>query len=76
MNLILFAALALILVLLEWVMWRTFRNKIAGVLFPHEADHSSLSFFTMGRIRVCAIVHTVFLLLCLLGLDLLFFPAV
>lgn len=58
----------------EYLLWRLFRNKVDGLKFPHEADHSSLSFFTLWRLRMCAIVHTVFLLVCSVFAILILFP--
>ncbi len=52
----------LCILLVEWTLWIFFRRRIAGLLFSHQADTSSLRFFTLTRLRLCALAHTVFLL--------------
>lgn len=74
MNILVFLVIAALLILIEWILWRLFKAKIGGMLFPHETDHSALSFFTIGRLRLCAIAHTIFLLLCAFGATMIFFP--
>lgn len=53
-----------LIVAVELILWRIFRNKIAGVLFPHDADQSALPLFTMARLEACAVLHAIFLLVC------------
>jgi len=57
---------------IEGMLWSLFKKKIAGLMFPHESDASSLSFFTLGRLRWCAVVHSLFLIACTVGAILLF----
>jgi hypothetical protein len=47
---------------LEWILWRMFLRRIAGIRFPRHADVSRFRFFSIRRIRLCAIMHTLFLL--------------
>ncbi len=60
-----------VIVLSEWAMWRLFLKRFEGMHFPHDVDASSAPFFTLARLRVFVIGHTVFLLTVL---TLLFFP--
>jgi hypothetical protein len=45
----------------EWIMWRLFLRRVGGVHFAPDVDASAARFFTLSRIRVCVIAHTVFL---------------
>jgi hypothetical protein len=54
----------ILILAVEFFLWKLFCNKIVGVMFPHETDQSSLSFFTLGRLRACTLLHTTFLLVC------------
>jgi|GEM_PF-2419064 len=65
MNFLLFfCGLTAVAVLgMEYIMWYLFQRRVSGLHFPHEADSSSrIRFFTMGRMRICAIVHATFTL--------------
>jgi hypothetical protein len=66
MTLLMIGTVILILAV-EFFLWKLFCGKIVGVMFPHETDRSSLSFFTMGRLRFLALTHTIFLLVSCLG---------
>lgn len=46
------------IVLGEGVLWILFRRNMIALSFPHEADASSLRFFTFNRIRLIAALHT------------------
>ena len=72
-DLLFFLISGVIIVIVEWMLWRLFKTKIEGMIFPHETDQSSLSFFTLGRLRACAFVHTCFLLACSAAVISLFF---
>ena len=50
------------ILLIEIVLWQVFRRKMEGIRFPNAADHSHFRFFSMTRMRLIAIFHTVFLL--------------
>lgn len=65
--------LSIVVLVLEYFFWRLFRSKIEGLLFPHETDHSALSFFTLLRLRICVLSHTVFLVVCIWSATLLIF---
>lgn len=49
------------IVSLEWILWTIFRRKIGGLCFPRETDESLFRFFTLIRLRLIAILHTLFL---------------
>ncbi len=46
----------------EVVLWMVFRHKIEGLCFPRELDQSIFRFFTLTRLRLIAILHTLFLI--------------
>ncbi len=52
---------ALVVICTELTLWLVFRRKIAGLLFPREADQSFFKFFSISRLRLVAIFHTLFL---------------
>lgn len=54
-----------VILLAEWTLWRLFRQRIAGLLFPRDVDTSSMRFFSLVRLRLCAIIHGLFLALVL-----------
>ncbi|MDO8649470.1 MAG: hypothetical protein Q7R81_06860 [Candidatus Peregrinibacteria bacterium] len=54
-----------LVIAMELVLWKLFRRKIAGLLFPLEADQSFFRFFTLNRLRAIAVVHTIVLLVML-----------
>lgn len=66
-----FAAGGALVIALEWTMWRLFLRRIEGIHFPRETDMSYFRFFSIGRVRLCALAHTAFLLSAL-GLSLFF----
>ncbi len=50
----------------EFVLWRLFRRRVNGFLFSREIDISHFRFFTLLRLRLCAVLHAVLLLVILL----------
>ncbi len=42
----------------ELFLWRAFRRKVAGLIFPHETDASVFRFFTLRRMHAIAIAHS------------------
>jgi hypothetical protein len=58
-------AFALVILLMEFMLWRMFRAKVSTVTFPHATDHSAFAFFSVGRLRFLAMVHAVVLIVCL-----------
>ena len=53
---------SVLIVVVEVVLWMLFKRRIQGICFPHDMDASFFRFFTLGRLRVIAISHTLFLL--------------
>lgn len=47
---------------LELALWLMFKRRTHGLDFPRDADVSHLRFFTLNRIRFCAVLHSAFLL--------------
>lgn len=62
----------LLILVTELILWKLFRSHIEGLVFPRDTDTSSLHFFTITRLRVCALAHTIFLMTMVL-LALFFF---
>lgn len=58
---IILGSLSLGIVTTEWVLWRLFRRRVAG-LHLHLSSTTGRRLFTVGRIRACVILHTIFLL--------------
>lgn len=56
---------AAVTVLCEVILWEIFRRKIAPLSFPHELDTSYFRFFSTARLRLVAVVHTIFVGVCL-----------
>jgi len=46
-------------VVCEVVLWSLFHQKMTPLSFPHELDTSYFRFFSLARIRMVAIVHTI-----------------
>lgn len=63
--------IGIIILLIEATLWHTFKRKAAGVSFPRETDQSYFRFFSVNRMRLLAIAHTIFLL-TILGVSALF----
>ncbi len=61
MALTLLAAGIVFVLAVEWGMWRLFLRRVEGIHFPRASDTSQLRFFSLPRIRLCAIAHTLFL---------------
>lgn len=51
-----------IVIAIELVLWRLFNRKVRGLSFPHESDESLFRSFTPLRLRIGAILHTLFLI--------------
>lgn len=51
----------MVIVTLELILWTIFRLKVDGLSFPRETDESLFRFFTVTRLRLVAILHTLFL---------------
>ena len=47
---------------IELMLWIVFYAKVQGLCFPRETDESLFRFFTVTRLRLIAILHTLFLI--------------
>lgn len=54
--------ISVIILGIEWLLWRLFSQRIDGLVLPRSSDSSALHFFTMHRVAACAFIHTVVLL--------------
>ena len=62
-------AAALLVLAFELIAWWLFRRKLAGLSFPPNADGSDLPLFTVQRLRLIALLHTiVMIVVCVLVL--------
>lgn len=61
-----FGFFVLTTLILELVGWWCFRSKMNGIDLPRELDASFFRFFSFTRMRVIAIIHTVFMLAVLI----------
>lgn len=53
----------LLIVVLEWIMWMLFRRKFAQISLPSGAhDRTMFHLFTIGRMRIVALIHTLTLI--------------
>jgi hypothetical protein len=50
------------IVCIEGVLWYVFCKKATGVIFPRETDRSYFRFFSITRMRILVVSHTIFLL--------------
>ena len=55
-------AIGTLILACETVLWMVFRAKMSRIDFPHEVDESFFRFFSLIRLRLLAVLHTVFLL--------------
>jgi hypothetical protein len=51
-----------IIIVGEWLLWGLFKTRVRSLQFPHETDQSDLHFFTIARLRICALLHALLLL--------------
>jgi hypothetical protein len=59
---LIFLTIAIVFILSsETFLWTLFRRKTVGIRFPHELDTSFFRFFTLARVRMVALLHTLFL---------------
>lgn len=45
----------------ELFLWKLFRRHVDPVVFPSETDTSQIGFFSVGRLRIVALIHTIVL---------------
>jgi hypothetical protein len=61
----LFAAIIgmfVLIIVMEFLLWRLFVRNISGIVFPRTMDTSSLRFFTFNRMRLFVTIHAIVLL--------------
>lgn len=51
------------IVVLELVLWRIFSRNSKDLLLAHDHDASAFGLWTIGRLRIFAVIHTLLLLL-------------
>jgi hypothetical protein len=65
----------LLIVVLEWIMWVLFRRKFAQISLPNGAhDRTMFHLFTIGRMRIFALFHTLLLIAAVVLSHLLLWP--
>ncbi|HBH20360.1 MAG TPA: hypothetical protein DEB30_02490 [Candidatus Peribacter riflensis] len=64
----------LLILVIEIAFWGLFRRKIMQICLPIHGDAIFFHFFTVWRLRLFAIVHTVALILCVIIGHLLLWP--
>ncbi len=45
--------------IVEGVLWHAFCSKVRGLVFPRALDESPFRFFSVPRMRIIALTHTV-----------------
>lgn len=60
-------ASAAVIVLLELVLWHLFARNGRALMLAHDRDASAFGLWTIGRLRIFAIVHTIIMLLCVVS---------
>lgn len=53
---------SILILITELTLWKIFRKKLAGLSFPSEIDESFHGYFSINKIRIFAIIHTIILL--------------
>ncbi|MFH0851846.1 MAG: hypothetical protein V1876_03805 [Candidatus Peregrinibacteria bacterium] len=64
----------LFILLLESMLWYLFRRKFIEICLPSQGEEIFFHFFTVWRLRLLAIIHTLMLLICVLIGHLLLWP--
>ncbi|MDD5103488.1 MAG: hypothetical protein PHX93_03750 [Candidatus Peribacteraceae bacterium] len=54
------------ILLLEWILWMLFRRKFIEICLPAQGEEVFFHFFTVWRLRLLAILHTLMLLVCVI----------
>lgn len=54
--------IGIILLSIEAILWHIFTRKAAGLLLPRDTDQSYFRFFSLARMRLLAIAHSIFLM--------------
>ena len=68
MSVLLFVIGSAAMLGMELACWLLFEYRIRGIAFPPGGDASQARFFTVNRIRLCAVAHALFLITCLCSL--------
>jgi len=50
---------AVVILGIEWALWRAFRRKMSGLHFPPEMTTPFFRFFSPERLRLWAIIHAI-----------------
>jgi len=65
----------LLTVILEWLMWMLFRRKFAQICLPTSFnDRTIFHLFTIGRMRIFAVFHTLLMIAAIVVSHLLLWP--
>ncbi|MDD4628282.1 MAG: hypothetical protein PHE68_02705 [Candidatus Peribacteraceae bacterium] len=65
----------LLIVILEWFMWVLFRRKFTEISLPTAfSDRTIFHLFTIGRMRIFALLHTLLLIAVIVVSHLLLWP--
>ena len=65
----------LLIVILEWLMWTLFRRKFAQISLPTSFnDRTIFHLFTLGRMRIFALLHTLLLMAAVVVSHLFLWP--
>ncbi|MDD5041268.1 MAG: hypothetical protein PHX87_03275 [Candidatus Peribacteraceae bacterium] len=62
------------ILLLEGMLWILFKRKFIQICLPTQGEEVFFHFFTVGRLRLLAIIHTLILLACVIIGHLLLWP--
>jgi hypothetical protein len=57
---------AVLIALAEFVMWRIFYARTTRICFLTEPDLPFSRFFTIHAVRLCVLLHTIFLLVTII----------
>lgn len=64
----------LVVLLIEWFLWMLFSHKFAQIYMSAQGDKIFFHFFTLGRLRILALVHTLIMILLVVVGHLLLWP--
>ena len=52
----------LVVLLIEWFLWMLFSHKFAQIYLSARGDKIFFHFFTLGRLRIFALAHTLLMI--------------
>ena len=61
----------LFILLAEGTLWLLFKRKFVEICFPTKGEETFFHFFTIPRLRLLVIVHTIILMCCVIIAHLL-----